>query len=86
LSVALRKSADPQAIQRILKIADPMIVHAPNHALPQFSSAIIEVKNSGAEVPIAINVAPATSSLSFHLLEITSSALTKYSSHTTDNI
>eukprot|EP00490_Sorites_sp_Unknown_P016867 CAMPEP_0114670456 /NCGR_PEP_ID=MMETSP0191-20121206/39535_1 /TAXON_ID=126664 /ORGANISM="Sorites sp." /LENGTH=63 /DNA_ID=CAMNT_0001928035 /DNA_START=1207 /DNA_END=1398 /DNA_ORIENTATION=+ len=44
-----------------------------------------EVNNSGADPPAAINVAPATSLLNFHLSAIISNDGTKNSSTTIDN-
>jgi len=85
LIILLRKNADHQIMQRILKIADQIIVPAPNHTFPPSSKAIIEVKNSGADVPMAIKVAHAMLSLSFRLFDMISKLFTKYPSHTIDN-
>jgi hypothetical protein len=62
----------------MLKMAEPTIVPAPMSELsPIRMTAISEVKNSGAELPIAIKVAPATSGLSFSLSEMMSREGTK---------
>ena len=56
---------------------------APTPTSVSWATPIREVKSSGAELPAAMNVAPATSSESFSFSEITSRAGTKKSSHTT---
>jgi len=65
-----------QMMARILNIADQTIVPAPNEAIssPTLRRANTEVKNSGAELQIAIRVAQATSLFIFSFLLVTSSA------------
>ncbi len=75
---AVETMADAPTITRMLKIADPTIVPAPMFSDPTLVRAITAVKNSGALVPIAMNVAPATSSERFSFFEIISRLLTKY--------
>mmetsp|Transcript_43446 Transcript_43446/g.81153 ORF Transcript_43446/g.81153 Transcript_43446/m.81153 type:complete len:277 (+) Transcript_43446:433-1263(+) len=64
-----------------LNTAEPMIVPVPM-SLSVIMAPIRDVKNSGAEPPAAMNVAPATSGESSRTSEITSSAGTKHSSQT----
>ncbi len=77
--------AEPPTMTKILKMADQMIVPAPTLSAPTARSAIAAVKNSGALLPIAMSVAPATSSESFIFLLMISRDHTKYLSHTTVN-
>ena len=56
---------------------------APTPTSVSCATPITDVNSSGAELPAAINVAPATSSESFSFSEMTSSAGTKKSSQTT---
>ena len=70
---------------RILKLCNLYTypTMAPTPTSVSWATPIREVKSSGAELPAAMNVAPATSSESFSFSEITSRAGTKKSSHTT---
>jgi hypothetical protein len=69
-------------MKRVLKIVEPTIV--PRPMSPSVKNIdIIEMKRVGAELPIAINVAPATSGLRPRHRLIWFKEATKKSSHTT---
>jgi hypothetical protein len=74
-------SADHHTIIKRLKIADQIIVQAPI-ADSTSNNANDAVTNSGADVPIAINVAQATESSSFRFFPIRSKLFMKCTSHT----
>ena len=65
-----------------LKTALPTIVEKPTSPSFAKNTPTMFVKSSGAEPPAAMNVAPATSSVSAHRSHISSSAATKKLSHT----
>lgn len=73
-------------ITRMLKIADPTMVPAQIFSFPPDQKiakiAKILVNNSGAELHIAIKVAPTTSDDNLIFSEIFSNELTKYLSET----
>lgn len=68
-------------IHNMLKTADPTIVPIPTSPCA-IKTPIMDINNSGAELPAAMKVAPATSSLSFNFSHIFSKEATKYSSQT----
>ncbi len=79
------KIAVAQIITRMLNIADHTIVPAPILSLPAIppnivNSANIEVKSSGALLPMAMNVAPVTSDDIWSFSDIFSNEITKKSS------
>ena len=59
--LALKINENSPITKRILNTADPTIVPIPT-SLNAIKTPIIDVNNSGAEPPAAMNVAPATSS------------------------
>ena len=79
--IVVENRAQKARTQRILKVADPTIVPIPT-LFCAMNTPITEVKNSGADPPAAMNVAPATSSLMSSFSVITPNDGTKNSSHT----
>mmetsp|Transcript_62514 Transcript_62514/g.125222 ORF Transcript_62514/g.125222 Transcript_62514/m.125222 type:complete len:249 (-) Transcript_62514:6-752(-) len=79
-SSSLLKMAQHPITNSTLNTAEPTMVPMPTSE--RLNVPMRLVKSSGAEPPAAIKVAPATSSLTSFLSWITSSAATKYSSHT----
>ena len=62
LKASLAAKAQAAMTNKILKTAEPTMVPIPTSLL-EMNTPMIEVNNSGADPPAAINVAPATSGL-----------------------
>ena len=80
MRVSLEKMAQQPITKRTLKTALPTTV--PNPTSEPVNVPIADVASSGIEPPAAMNVAPATSGSTCRNSTSSSSAGTKYSSHT----